>query len=412
MSRSAIKPTASAWTPLPEIDPRLACEGGTPVFAEGPPGWPGADAEVRAALEEAYASGNWGRYHGPYCRRLAAALGQYHGIEHVLLCSSGTVAVELALRGLKIAAGDEVLVAGYDFPGNFRAIEAVGATPVLVDIDPANGGIDAGHLAAAIGPRTRAVIASHLHGGLAAMRELTALAAQRGLAVVEDACQAAGALVAGRRAGGWGDVAVLSFGGSKLLTAGRGGAVLTGDAAIGQRIRIFCDRGNDAFPLSELQAAVLLPQLARLDEHNARRAAAAGRLLDRLGEARLAGLRTWASAGSDSTAGYYKLGFWYEPAAWQDRQREEFVAAVQAEGVALDSGFRGFVRRGPRRCRRGSDLTQAARAAGQTVLLHHPILLECDAAVDRLAAALIKIARAWQDGRGDGPECVANPIAR
>ena len=152
--------------------------------------------------------GSWGRYNGPHSAALIRRLREMHGTEHVALCSSGTVAVELALRGLKIGAGDEVILAGYDFPGNFRAIEAVRARPVLVDIDPHTWCLDAAHLPQATGVATKAIIVSHLHGGMAAMREIMGFAEQHGVAVVEDACQAPGAIVNGRLAGTWGDVSV------------------------------------------------------------------------------------------------------------------------------------------------------------------------------------------------------------
>src|SRR5207253_3531136 len=125
-------------------------------------------------------------------------------------------------------------------------------------------------LPAAIGPATRAVIVSHLHGGLVPMRELTALASAKGIRVIEDAAQVPGALVQGRKAGAWGDAGILSFGGSKLLSAGRGGALLTSQADVHQRARLYQHRGNVLSPLSELQAAVLLPQLDKLDARNAR----------------------------------------------------------------------------------------------------------------------------------------------
>src|SRR5439155_3874854 len=118
---------------------------------------------------------------------------------------------------------------------------------------------DASRLEAVIGPTTRAIIVSHLHGGLVPMRELMAIAAARGLRVVEDAAQAPGSQVQGRTAGTWGDVGILSFGGSKLLTAGRGGAILSRHADVLQRVRAWTFRGNSIAPLSELQAAVLLP---------------------------------------------------------------------------------------------------------------------------------------------------------
>jgi len=121
------------------------------------------------------------------------------------------------------------------------------------------------------------------------MQELVAVAAAHALAVIEDAAQAPGAVVQGRKAGTWGDVGVLSFGGSKLLTAGRGGALLTARADIAQRARLWQHRGNQVCPLSELQAAVLLPQLAKLDARNVQRRMSVGRLLEAL--AQVPGLR-------------------------------------------------------------------------------------------------------------------------
>src|SRR5579872_4655546 len=116
------------------LDPALAIHGGRPACPEGPPGWPPHDEAVAAALRLAAEDGSWGHYHGPHVPRLATALAERFAVEHVLPCCSGTFAVQLALRALGIGSGDEVILAGYDFSGNFRAIEAVGARPVLVDV--------------------------------------------------------------------------------------------------------------------------------------------------------------------------------------------------------------------------------------------------------------------------------------
>jgi len=380
----------------------LACYGGQPVLPEGPPGWPRNDDAVRAALEAVYASGDWGRYHGRQCAALTqelAAAFQPPGVSlHVTLCSSGTVAVELALRGLGVGPGDEVILAGYDFPGNFRAIEAVGAQVVLVDIDPVTLGIDIDQLEAAKGPATKAAIVSHLHGGLLPMPQLMEWARANNLAVVEDACQAPGAVIDGRMAGTWGDVGVLSFGGSKLLTAGRGGAVLTADPAIHQRIKVYSERGNQAFPLSELQAAVLRPQLKRLHEDTLFRAQSAARLIAALqgvpGVNPVALPKSTDVARTATLPVYYKLGIWYDPAALGSTTRADFLAAVQAEGVALHDGFRGFARRGSRRCRKVGVLQHSQAAAQQMMVLHHPVLLEAAETIDRVVAAIAKVAAA------------------
>ena len=377
----------------------LAIDGGEPVLPEGPPQWPQPDENVRAALEAAYADGSWGRYLGPHGAKLEGLIAELCGTNHVRLCSSGTIAVELALRGLKVGTGDEVILAAYDFPGNFRAVEAVGARPVLVNLAASSWRLDDESLAAAIGPATKAIIASHLHGWLVRMDRVCAIAAERGIAVVEDACQVPGALVAGKAAGSWGDCGVLSFGGSKLLTAGRGGAVVTNREDVVQRIKVFSERGNEAFPLSELQAAVLAPQISTLAAANERRLAAVPRLISQITGA--PGLVIpEPPISSDYKPAFYKLPMLLGGANDDcsspefEQRRGRFISAVQAEGVALDEGFRGFARRSLGRCRIVGDLANARRASAATVLLHHPVLLEPMATIDRVAKAIGKVAAA------------------
>jgi dTDP-4-amino-4,6-dideoxygalactose transaminase len=249
----------------------------------------------------------------------------------------------------------------------------------------------------AISPQTKAVIASHLHGSLVPMAQLRELADRRGLAVVEDACQVPGATVAGRPAGSWGDCGVLSFGGSKLLTAGRGGAVVTQRPDVIQRIKIFTQRGNEAFPLSELQAAVLVPQIPQLAAANERRLASVRELQDRCGI--LPDLKPLAlPAAANDLPAFYKLP-WLIATGNDDcdspqfeQLRRRFIAALQAEGVAVDEGFRGFARRTSNRCRVVGDLPNARRAAAGTVLLHHPVLLEPAGTTARVASAIQKVA--------------------
>lgn len=360
------------------------------------PIWPLPDDDIQAALHDAYASGDWGRYHGKCCAKLAAELQNYLAVPHVTLCASGTVAVELALRGLGIGPGDEVILAGYDFPGNFRAVEAVGASVVLVDVAELNWNIDPQQVMQAAGANTRAAIISHLHGGLVPMRDLAAWAEKHGIGLVEDACQCPGAMVETRPAGTWGHTGVWSFGGSKLLTAGRGGAVFTRDPRIHQRIKIACQRGNDAFPLSELQAAVLRPQLAKLDSRNLARSLAAEQLARRLGDfatTRPPGIRMLRNSPGDLWPAYYKLGFKFLPDELPRSNRAQFLAAVRAAGVALDEGFRGFTGRASGsgaqpRCRKFGDLRHSEAAASQAMILHHPVLLSDAATLDRVADAI------------------------
>jgi len=370
----------------------LAVDGGTPTIPEGPPAWPPADEYVRENLLAAYEDGSWGQYHGPNVARLEEVVARRHEVAHALACSSGTIAVEIALRGLNVGPGDEVILAAYDFSGNFRAIEATGARPVLVDLQPGSWTIDPDQVQAAVGEKTKAILVSHLHAGIAPMRQLMEIAAQRGVAVVEDACQAQGALVEGRPAGTWGDVGVWSFGGSKLLTSGRGGAIFTDNAQIHQRAKVFCQRGNHAFALSELQAAVLLPQIAKLTDRNERRQENAALLYEQT--ATISALTPPHPHPPATRASFYKVSWFFNADSLTDCPRERFIAAARAEGVALDAGFRGFARRPASRCGKPFPLPQAERAAQSTLVLHHPVLLETPQTVTRVAEALAKVAAA------------------
>lgn len=360
-----------------------------------PPSWPPEDDAVRDALLACYASGDWGRYEGKFTRELIERLCAAFASEHAILCASGTIAVELALRGLKLGPGDEVILAGYDFPGNFRAIEAVGARPVLVDVAADSWVIDSSLLAGAMSPATKAVIVSHLHGHLADMPALMKQARELGLKVVEDACQVPGATIQGQPAGCWGDVSVLSFGGSKLLTAGRGGAVLTSQAEVAQRMRTYTFRGNEAYPLSELQAAVLLPQLAQLAMRTKQRAESAASLRSRLRD--VCALTAGPDPRTDDVPAYYKLAWRYDPARGgtqldcSNPSRDDLINALQRLGIAVDAGFRGFSKRSANRCRIASDLTHATSAAEATLVLHHPRLLGSAEQVAELAETMRRV---------------------
>ena len=370
----------------------LALQGGTPVFPHGAPKWPLADPEVEEVLRSAWSDGSWGTYHGIWLERLCERLGEMHGRRFVLPCSSGTYAVEAAIRGVGVGVGDEVILAAYDFPGNFRAIEQVGARPVLVDIAKDHWSIDPAGLDAAFSEKVRAVIVSHLHGTLAPIGAIQQWARARGIALIEDACQVPGATIGDQIAGSFGDASVLSFGGSKLLTAGRGGALLTDREDIYQRAKIFGHRGNDAFPLSQLQAAVLLPQLDRLAAQNLHRELAV-KQLRKISE-KFPYLHA-APISENTQPSYYKFGWHYTENSESAPSREIFIQALEAEGLAVGSGFRGFARRSSRRCRSPVPLPRANDAVESLLLLHHPILLSDSISLERIGEAFGKVHAAF-----------------
>ncbi|MDA0837424.1 MAG: aminotransferase class V-fold PLP-dependent enzyme [Planctomycetota bacterium] len=348
--------------------------GGEPIGSLDDFPWPPASDAIREALDRVYRSGDWGRYHGAECDALESELQEYLGCQYVELCCSGTAAVELALRGVKVGQGDEVILSAYDFKGNFADVLAVGGTPVLVDPLAANWNFDPKRLEDAVSDKTKAILVSHLHGGIVPMQQVMDFAVTHGLKVVEDAAQTPGARISGRQAGTWGHVGVYSFGGSKLLSAGRGGAVFTNDGPIAQRIRLHCQRGNHAYPLSELQSAVVRPQLAVLDGMNEIRAKIVKALLLHISEAD--GLSILKNEASDSSPGYYKVGFKFCVEAFCGLDRDQFSEAMRAEGIALSPGFRSLHRiHSTKRFRAVGELKNADEADERMIVLSHPGLL-------------------------------------
>jgi dTDP-4-amino-4,6-dideoxygalactose transaminase len=226
-------------------------------------------------------------YLGRNNRAFEQEFARYCGARECIGVGSGTDALHIALRALGIGPGDEVVVPAHTFFATAEAVALTGATPVFADVDPVTRCLTAETAAPAVGERTRAVIAVHMHGQIAEMAGLRDLTQRRGLALIEDAAQAHGAEYAGRRAGALADVACFSFYFSKNLGAyGEAGAITTNDAALADRVRIIRDHGSreryrhEAIGLNgrldEIQAAVLRVKLPYLDAWNERRRVLAG----------------------------------------------------------------------------------------------------------------------------------------
>lgn len=360
-----------------------------------PPYHPTALA-TQQALENVASEGSWRTYDGPRLASLRSILARSFRRGHVRLCCSGTFGIELAIRSLKLDEDAEVLLAGYDYPGNFRAIEEAGARVALCDVAPGGWVPNIDALDAAVGPKTRAMVISHLHGSLAPMESICRWARDKNLFVVEDACQEPGAILTDQTGetlvGSWGDISVLSFGGSKLLSAGRGGAVLTNDSRFAQRMTIYCERGNDTYALSELQAAVLIPQSERLMQDNALRRATANQLSRELLPF------AWIQAvpnTPDSLPGYYKYGLKISPTILNATKVQQFISEskdehasalalarrfvlkyLESNSIAIGAGFRGFANRSKSRCRVTGSLENSIAASDGILVLHHSHLID------------------------------------
>lgn len=235
------------------------------------------DAPLAAELEAAAARViRSGRYVlGPEVEAFESEVAALLGVRHAIGVSSGTDALIVSLMALGIGPGDEVVVPAFGFIATPEAVVRVGATPVLVDVEPATFHLDPRAVEAALTRRTRAILAVHLFGRCVDLAPLRALVGPRGLAIVEDAAQAIGARADGRFAGALGALGAFSFFPTKTLGAlGDGGLVTTDDAALAaaaRRIRVHGAESRDAFAriggnfrLDELQAALLRVKLARL----------------------------------------------------------------------------------------------------------------------------------------------------
>jgi dTDP-3-amino-3,4,6-trideoxy-alpha-D-glucose transaminase len=238
---------------------------------------------------------------GPLVETFEADFAAYCGTEFCVGTASGLDALRLALLAAGIEPGDEVIVPAQTFIATWEAVTQAGGAPVPVDISEVDYALDVAIAADVVGPRTRFIIPVHLYGQLADMAAVLELGREQGLVVVEDACQAHGAVRDGHRAGGGGDAAAFSFYPAKNLGAfGDAGALVTNDEAIAEGVRALREHGQRrkydhelvgyTARLDALQAAVLARKLPYLDEWNESRRAAArhySESLDGIGDLRL-----------------------------------------------------------------------------------------------------------------------------
>jgi perosamine synthetase len=226
---------------------------------------------------------SWISSTGQYIGRFEEAFARFCGVRHAVACSNGTTALHLALVALGIGPGDEVIVPTLTFVATANAVRYCGATPVFVDCDPDTWTMNPAEVEAKSGPNTKGIIVVHLFGHPADMDAIDAIARRRGLFVLEDAAQAHGAEVNGRRAGSLGRLATFSFFGNKIITTGEGGMVTTDDDDLAARMRQLKSHGMDPnrkywFPvvgynyrMTNVAAAIGLAQIEKIDWHLERR---------------------------------------------------------------------------------------------------------------------------------------------
>ncbi|MFQ5647725.1 MAG: DegT/DnrJ/EryC1/StrS family aminotransferase [Candidatus Aenigmatarchaeota archaeon] len=217
---------------------------------------------------------------GPKVAEFEAQFARFTGTEHAVAASSGTTAVHMALLAHGVGSGDEVITPSFTFASPINCILLCGARPVFVDIGE-DFNIDPARIEAAITPKTKAVMVTHLYGQPADMAAIMEIAERRGLVVIEDACQAHGAEFKGRKVGAFG-TGCFSFYATKNMTTGEGGMITTNDAGVAEKVRLLRQHGMAKrydhemigynYRMSDIEAAIGIVQLARLPELNAQRA--------------------------------------------------------------------------------------------------------------------------------------------
>lgn len=232
--------------------------------------------EEYAAIRDCF-DANW-ITEGPKSKLFVAKLRELMDVKHAALAPNGTLAIYLGLRAMNIGPGDEIIVPAFTFLGSASAVEMTGATPIFCDIDPATLQVRAEHFAARLTARTKAIMPVHIYGMTCDMAPIMELARQQGLLVIEDAAQAIGVRYNNQHAGTFGDVGTFSFFADKTITTGEGGLVVTNNERFAENLLYLrnqgrIDRGSFIHPqmgynfrLTDLQAAVGLAQLAKLNE--------------------------------------------------------------------------------------------------------------------------------------------------
>ena len=294
---------------------------------------------------------------GPKTKRFEEEFARYVGSEHAVAVSSCTAAMHLALVAAGVGPGDEVITTPFTFVSTVNVILHVGATPVFVDIRPDTFNIDAKRIEAAVTSRTKAILPVHYAGQPCDMEALLALAADRDLLVVEDAAHAVGAEYCGKKVGGIGDITCFSFYATKNLTTGEGGMVTTAHDDMAERIRILSLHGmhRDAwkrytaqgswfyevvapgykYNMSDIQAALGLRQLEKLDGFQDRRRSIAQRYSERLGD--VPGIEI-PYVSPDVRHAWHLYVIQLNPASLAI-EREEFIEELKAMGIGVSVHF-------------------------------------------------------------------------
>jgi dTDP-4-amino-4,6-dideoxygalactose transaminase len=380
--------------------------GGSPILTRQPPEWPTFDESDRKALSDVMQSRIWGGYHESV-RELEQKFAAYHGVEHGIALANGTVSLEIALSAAGIKPGDEVIVPPITFVASATAVLRIGAVPVFVDIDPQTINLNPNEVAKHIGDRTRALVVVHFAGHPVDLDQLTELCEQHGLIMIEDCAHAHGAEWHERRVGSFGSFGSFSFQGSKNMTAGEGGMLITNDSSLAELARSISNQGRRTggewyeharlgtnARLTGFQATLLLNQLQRLPQQTMIRMDRAQRL--REGLRKIQGLTPTPEILDERVTihGLHLFSMRFNQKAFGGVSRARVIEALQAEGVPVSAGYPQPIYRNElfqHHAHVVHGCSEAENYCRESVWLPHNVLLADEEWIDDALAAFRKV---------------------
>lgn len=400
----------------------LAIQGGAPFRSKPFPQWPVRDRSDEEAVAGVVRNGVWG-LGGKCIPEFAAKFAAFHNAKHGVAVCNGTVALQVGLTALGVGPGAEVIIPAYTFVATAAAVLQVGAVPVIVDVDPDTLCLDPKAAEAAITPRTACIVPVHVAGNPCDMDAICDLAARHRLPVLEDAAQAHAAQWRGRGVGSIGDLGSFSFQSSKNLAAGEGGALITNSSFLADLCQAYsnCGRWDGPagprpvlgwdFRMTEMQAALLLSQMKRLEDQTVLRNNNGIYLADRLSN--IPGVIPARRDPRVTRHAYHLFMFRLDQEIW-GVSLPLFLQALTAEGIRCSSGYvplyrtSGFVTGGQSCPAAWPGVSQqlarvdysrmylpvAEQASSSMVWLTQNMLLGTQADMDDIAGAVAKL---WEE---------------
>ena len=325
---------------------KLAINGGPKAADFTWPAWPVWDDAERKNLNDVLESGKW--WFGERVHEFEEKFAAFQGAKYGITCTSGTTALEVSMLALGIGAGDEVIVPPYTFMATASAVLKVNAIPIFADIEPDTFCLDPAAVEKQITDKTKAIIPVHFAGFVADMDRLNDIAKKHNLYIIEDACHSWGSQWKGKGTGALGHCGVFSFQMSKNITSGEGGIILTDDEDIADKCLSYtnCGRGKGKpwyqhfvmgsnLRMTELQAAILLAQLTRLEGQTLKREKSAA-ILDEMLKG-IPGIMLSKTDPRITRRSWHMYSIRVTPELGISRER--FMDAVRAEGVPISAGY-------------------------------------------------------------------------